>query len=206
MMKPSWVRAILLLTSWSPTLSWGVPVTSPETQIISKRPPHEAVIDRMLLSIQEYSHYTQRQCELYLAVMHGIAPDPLLPKAEMASWLAARNYFLDERLAWEEIHTSSFYAVSSRVLDANWFLLDQERKNLASYTGKALARLKATDTELHTLLNEVLMIQNAKNLKAKLETPEPWIATLHHKYRWRFYDNTATYIPLTPLHPETAEP
>lgn len=160
------------------------------------------ILDRMLLSIQERSFYTQRQCELYLAVAAALFPDANVPTVQ--EWEKARTHFRDDKLIWEEVQNTPFYRVTVLSIETNW-----KKLALAKATGplaKTLHQLQVQDTELRHVLEEVLIIQNAKSIKSKLSTVTEWVSTLDKKFHSRFFDNTSTYIPVEPLSEKASIP
>lgn len=160
------------------------------------------ILDRMLLSIQERSFYTQRQCELYLAVTSALFPDANVPAVQ--EWEKARTYFRNDKLIWEEVQNTPFYRVTALSIETNSKKLALAKTN--GSLAKTLQLLQAQDKELRQVLEEVLIIQNAKSIKSKLSTVAEWVSTLEKKFHSRFFDNTSTYIPVEPLSEKASAP
>src|SRR3989338_8844019 len=76
------------------------------------------VLERMLLAVQETAFYTQRYCELYLAVASTLFPQANTPSVQ--EWARARVYFRNEMLIWEEVRTTPFYRLSPTTVETQW--------------------------------------------------------------------------------------
>ena len=155
------------------------PYAPPTEQHFNNTEPR--LLDRMLLSIQETSFYTQRNSELYLAIAGIFAPNT--PTVE--TWMQARIFFRNEMLIWEEVRNTPFYQVSASSVEAKWKQMMHAKES--GPFSKALNHLQAQDSELRHLLEEILIIQNAKEIKSKLNAIDIWISALEKKYHSRFF-------------------
>jgi hypothetical protein len=192
----SYTAAIALLTSL-PLHGKEKKGLHPDASSTRETPPtsEPRVLERMLLAVQESAFYTQRQCEVYLAVADFLFPEMNVPSVQ--DWMKARTYFRNDMLIWEEVRNTPFYRVSSISIETKWRQIAPAHSNGAIV--KTLRHFQVQDAELRRILEEVLIIQNAKSMKSKLNPIETWISTLEKKFHSRFFDNTDTYIPLEPL-------
>ncbi len=192
-----WYAATLVFLTASPAQGKELKSPSPAAGISSEKSPNvdPRVLERMLLAIRETAFYTQRQCELYLAVARAAIANTQAPS--LHDWAKARSYFRDDMLIWEEVRNTSFYHVSPSAIEAEWKRLVAEKTSAP--LSNVLQHLQVQDSELRRVLEQVLIIQNAKSMKSKLSTIEAWVSTLEKKFHSRFFDNTDVYIPIEPL-------
>ena len=155
------------------------------------------LLDRMILAVEETAHYSQRQCEAYLTLVHFLFPEEKSPLPTRETWLDSRAFFRDDMVILAEIRSTTFSQELQNEIPKKWGLVQEARKNPDSPISKIFYRWEEKD--LRILTQEVVTIQHMRNLRVKIDSLDHWLETLRVKHQNRFYDNTTQYISLQPL-------